>query len=102
MPAETPNTWPDELIVAMEVLVTDHVPDGAPSISVIDDPMHTLVGPLIVPETGPGLTVSVTEVVSWLHPLFTSRPIAVVPAVSAFPIPVVRPIVATEVLVLCQ
>ena len=54
-PADTPVTTPVELTVAMDVLLLLHVPPGVASASVVDDPMHTVLLPVMA--AGPAVTV---------------------------------------------
>lgn len=49
LPPETPCTTPTPEIVATDVLVLLHAPPGVASDKVIVLPVHTLVGPVIVP-----------------------------------------------------
>ena len=57
-PEATPVTTPvAELTVATEVLELDHVPPEVASVSVIEEPGHTVLLPAIA--AGPGVTVTV-------------------------------------------
>jgi len=60
VPAETPVTIPEEEpTVATEGLPLLHVPPPVP-VSIIEDPTHTLPGPVMAP--GVGLTVTIPVV----------------------------------------
>jgi len=66
IPAETPVTTPEALTAAIAMLLLLHIPPGAASLSVIEEPSHTELPPVIVPETGIGFTIKfdVTRLVS--------------------------------------
>lgn len=94
-PAVSPETMPDELIVATPVLVLLHAPPGVASLSVTEFPMHTLRGPIIGPSAFTVTTVVVKQ------PPGVVYVIVLVPV----PIPEVEPVdvmVATEVLLLAH
>ena len=57
-PAETPVTTPVELTVAIAGLLLLQVPPTVVSISVMVLPVHTLVGPVIVPADTTLITVT--------------------------------------------
>jgi len=56
IPAATPVTMPDVLMVAMEVVAALQAPPLAVSVRAIVDPPHTLSAPEIAPATGNGRT----------------------------------------------
>jgi hypothetical protein len=56
VPAATPQTVPVELIVATEVALLLHTPPEVASVSVVQEPTHTLVAPVI--DDGVGVTVA--------------------------------------------
>ncbi len=62
VPALTPVTTPDELMVATEVVPLVHAPPETVLDKVIVNPVHTLAEPLIVPAVGAALieTTAVT------------------------------------------
>ena len=60
LPDDTPATTPVLLTVATDVLLLVHVPPVAPSVRVVEEPAQTVLLPLIVPESGNGLTVTGT------------------------------------------
>ena len=61
VPEATPVTTPDpDPAVAVLVLLLLQVPPGDPSLSVIVDPTHTTVGPVMF--TGSGFTVTPVNV----------------------------------------
>jgi len=57
VPAATPLTTPDELTVAIPVLLLLHVPPVTASVNVVVDPVHIMSVPLMIPGKGNGLTV---------------------------------------------
>lgn len=58
VPVATPETTPDELIVAIAVLPLLHAPPPVELVKEVGKPTHALVLPVIAP--GNGLTVTVT------------------------------------------
>ena len=60
MPVDTPVTTPVPVTVAF-ALPALHTPPVAASVKLMVEPPHTVVGPLIVPALGAGLTVMSTE-----------------------------------------
>jgi alpha-D-ribose 1-methylphosphonate 5-triphosphate synthase subunit PhnH len=69
VPAVMPVTLPVEPTVATLVEPELHIPPPEPSVTLIIDPAHTLKGPVIVPASGNGLTV--TTVVALALPQLT-------------------------------
>jgi hypothetical protein len=59
-----------------------HRPPAAASVRVILEPVHTVVGPLIVPATGAGLMVTGVLVDAVAQPVVTVYVILVMPAVT--------------------
>ena len=59
MPAATPVTTPVELIVAVAVLAVDHTPPVVVEASVVVEPAHTDVVPVMAATTGKLLIVTV-------------------------------------------
>lgn len=65
-PADAPVTTPPEVTVALNGVPLLHVPPGSPlDVSIIVEPMHTVVKPLIVPAFGAELAENVALMV-WL------------------------------------
>jgi hypothetical protein len=96
IPAATPVTTPVAgFTVAKEVLLLLHVPPPVASVSVSDEPAHTLVPPMM--DTGEGFTDMVVVVWQPVGKVYTmlARP-GETPDIS----PVPRPAMATEVLLL--
>ena len=58
VPPATPLTIPDELTVALAVLLLLHVPPAVASLNVVVAPLHTDAVPVIVPAVGAALTVT--------------------------------------------
>ena len=58
MPAPTPLTAPEELTVAMEVLLLLQVPPDVALVKVDDVPIQVVVTPVIVPAEVAGFTVN--------------------------------------------
>ena len=71
VPLATAVTLPLPSTVAAAVLVLLQVPPPAASLSAMAEPIHTADGPLMVPATGNGLTVTVVVVVALLQPVVT-------------------------------
>jgi hypothetical protein len=59
VPAATPVTTPLASIVAVAVLAVDHTPPGVTEASVVVEPSHTDVVPVIAATTGKLLIVTV-------------------------------------------
>jgi hypothetical protein len=59
LPVPRPDTTPVAETEATAGLADDHTPPGAASVSVMVDPVQTLVGPEMLPAAGSGLTVIV-------------------------------------------
>lgn len=70
-PVLTPNTIPEPSTEATPALEEDQVPPVAASVSVMEAPTHTLVGPDIEPATGAGLTLSEAVAVAEEQPVVT-------------------------------
>ena len=58
LPVPAPVTWPVALMVATPGLALLHTPPVAASVRVTGEPIHTDDGPVIVPATADGLTVT--------------------------------------------
>jgi len=87
---------PVEPIVATEPLPLLHTPPLVASLSVVVDPVQTLMVPVIADTVGNGLTVTdEVTVVTQPKPLVTVYDIVAVPADTPLTMPV-KPIVATE------
>jgi hypothetical protein len=63
VPAATPVTTPPVPMLATDVLLLLHTPDGVGSVRVVVPPTHTLDAPLIPATTGSAFTVTVVVVV---------------------------------------
>jgi hypothetical protein len=94
MPVIIPDAEP---AVAMTGLLLLHVPPTEMSVSVMDDPMHSVEEPDMV--AGGAVTVTVVVV---LHPAVLVKVIDAVPGVPPVMIPVAEPITATAGLLLAQ
>lgn len=69
VPGVIPVTVPP--VTEAFVLLLLHTPPGAISVNVIEDPSHTLPGPLMVPASGNGLTVIILVATAVPHELVT-------------------------------
>ncbi len=88
VPADSPDTSPDEFIVATEVVALDHTPPAVMFESWVVDAAQSVVVPVIGGTTGSGLTVTV-KVAVFEHPAkVTVYEIIEVPADT----PVTRPV----------
>jgi hypothetical protein len=100
VPAATAETFPVLFIVAIPVAVLLHVPPVAELESAVDDPVQTVVVPVIVPASGLGFTVMICVALA-VHPLLvTVYDIMVVPADTPVMVPDDEPAVAIPVLLL--
>jgi hypothetical protein len=59
VPAAMPLTTPEVPVVATATSDDDHTPPVVPSVSVMSLPVHTAVGPVIVPAAGNGFIVTI-------------------------------------------
>ena len=98
-PGLMPLTLPLPSTEATDASLLLHTPPVAVALSVMPAPTHTAVGPLMVPATGAGATVTPSVVNALAQPVVTVYVIVAVPEVRgvAMPAPL---IVATEVLLL--
>ena len=71
LPEETPDTTPVLFTAATEVLLLLQVPPVTTSLSVVDEPAHMALLPVMVPETGNGLTVASLLATEVPQPLVT-------------------------------
>src|SRR6478735_8337928 len=99
VPAVTPVTTPLLSIVATAGVELDHTPDAVASLSVVVNPAHTLVVPLIAATTGIALTVIVVVLVPTQPLVVTVYEMMLVPAVTPLTTPLLS-IVATDSLLL--
>jgi len=98
-PPDTPVTIPVAPTVAIAVLPLLQTPPVTDSIKEMAAPAHTDEAPVMVPETGGGLTVIIRLVLAVPHPLVTVYVIAAVPRATPVTIPD-TPTVATAALLL--
>jgi hypothetical protein len=59
LPAAIPKTTPPASTVALPVETELQIPPGAASVRVVEEPAQALDAPVMLPETGNGLTVTV-------------------------------------------
>lgn len=79
VPADTPLTNPEPLIVATDVLVLLHTPPDVTSLKGVVDSSHTVATPEIEPDTGSGFTVTTVAVADTPQPFVTVYDIVAVP-----------------------
>jgi len=96
-PDETPVTTPVALMVAAAGLLLLHTPPDTASVRVMFRPMHTLAGPLMVPPTGEGFTVTALVAVAVPHLLVTEYVMVAGPPLTPVTTPV-APTLATAAL----
>src|SRR6478735_2592130 len=99
VPADTPVTTPLLSIVATDSLLLLHTPLAVASVSVVVNPAHTLVVPLIAATTAIALTVTVVVDVPTQPFVVTVYEMMLVPAVTPVTTPLLS-IVATDSLLL--
>ena len=71
VPELTPLTMPVLSTVATDIAVLLQAPPDVPSVNVVVDPAHTFKVPVIVPDTGNGLTVTIAVAAAVPQPLVT-------------------------------
>ena len=96
IPEDIPLTTPELLTVPTAVFEEDHTPPEVELVSVVVDPTHTLLAPPLIDATV-GVAVTVSNLVT-LDPHVPRYVMYTVPALTPLRIPVVRPIVARDVL----
>lgn len=88
VPADTPDTMPEEPTVAIAVLNDDQIPPVVASERGIVLPTQTNEPPVIVPAEGEEFTVTALAAVAVPHVLITMYSIVSVPAVMPVAIPI--------------
>ena len=72
MPEDTPVTTPvDPTTVAIPVLPLLHTPPDEASVKPMDEPMQTADGPMMLPATGTGFTVTSAVAAAAPQPVVT-------------------------------
>lgn len=87
MPVLRPTTRPSEFIAARAGTVEDQVPPGALEDKVARLPMHTVAGPVMVPASGTGVTVTRRLAANEPQPLVVVYDTMAVPAASPVAMP---------------
>jgi hypothetical protein len=71
VPADAPPTIPPDVMVALVMLALDQTPGETDAVRDIVAPSHTIPVPDIVPASGRGFTVTVTDATAVPQPFVT-------------------------------